>query len=94
MAGIVAWLLVPLTCAAESSIGDASASASVTLRVVIPPVFRVLAARPVQGGYEYRVWSNTRSVMLNGRTYHIDKAGESTLFVPTSPNDLFIAHSL
>ncbi|RZL93069.1 MAG: hypothetical protein EOP82_08445 [Variovorax sp.] len=89
-----AWLLLPLVCAAESTVGTTSASARVTLRVVVPPVFRILQVTPVLGGYQYRIWTNTRSVMLNGREYRFDKVGDATLTVPAAPDELFVHHGL
>ena len=46
------------------------------------------------GRYEYRVWTNKPSVMLNGREYRFNRVGETTLKVPAPPQDLFLIHGL
>ena len=87
-------LLAPLLCAGESKLGSTSATAHLSFRVVIPPVFRVLQVTPVKDGYEYRVWTNTPSILLNGREYRFTRVGETTLTVPAAPAGVFIVHGL
>ena len=89
-----ALMLVPLVCTAETRLGTSSATARLSFTVVVPPVFRVLQATPVAGGYEYRVWTNQRAVVLNGREYRFDQVGESTLRVPAAPSALYVVHGL
>jgi hypothetical protein len=89
-----ALLLLPLACTAETTLGVDSATGSLNFRVIIPPVFRVLQVTPVTGGYEYRVWTNKPSVMLNGREYRINRVGETTLKIPAPPQDLMLVHGL
>lgn len=87
-------LLAPLLCAGESKLGSTSATAHLSFTVVIPPVFRVLQVTPVKEGYEYRVWTNTRSILLNGREYRFQNIGETTLTLPASAQGVFIVHGL
>jgi hypothetical protein len=86
--------LMPLPASAESGYGGESASARLRLTVVVPPVFRVLQVTPVADGYEYRVWTNMKSVAIGGREYRFDHIGESTVRVPTSLGDTWIVHGL
>src|SRR5688572_15849974 len=48
---VAAGLVLPTAGWAEAGIGSTSASARVTLRVVVPPVLRILDVRPVPGGH-------------------------------------------
>ena len=91
-AGLVAALLLgaAVPCWSEVGVGSTSASARVTLRVTVPPVFRILSVKPVGTGYEYRVWTNMRTVLLNGRPFHFDRVGETTLTVPSAPGALYV----
>lgn len=89
-----ALLLLPLACAAETAVGANSATGRLSFRVVVPPVFRVLQVTPVTDGYEYRIWTNKPSVMLNGREYRFNRVGETTLKVPAPPQGLFLVHGL
>jgi hypothetical protein len=89
-----ALLLRPLACLAETRLGADSATARLNFTVVVPPVFRVLQVTPQAGGYEYRVWTNQRSVLLNGREYRFNQVGESTLRVPAAPSALYVVHGL
>ena len=89
-----AMLLLPLACMAETRVGANSATARLNFTVVVPPVFRVLQVTPVAGGYEYRVWTNQRSVVLNGREFRFSQVGESTLRVPAAPAALYLVHGL
>jgi len=79
-----------MPCLAEATMGAASASARVTLRVIVPPVFRILQVTPLPGARAYRVWTNMASVSLQGRLYRFEHVGETTLVVPHSANALFI----
>jgi hypothetical protein len=54
----------------------------------------VLQVTPVADGYEYRVWTNMKSVAIGGREYRFDHIGESTVRVPTSLGDTWIVHGL
>jgi hypothetical protein len=87
-------LLVPLFCAAESKLGSTSVSSHLSFKVVIPPVFRVLQVTPVVDGYEYRVWTNKPSIVLNGHEYRFTRAGENTLMVPATSAGVFVVHGL
>ena len=89
-----ALLLLPLACTAETTLGVNSATGGLNFTVIIPPVFRVLQVTPVTDGYEYRVWTNKPSVMLNGREYRFHRVGETTLKVPTPPQGLLLVHGL
>ncbi len=89
-----ALLLLPLACMAEARGGANSATARLSFTVVVPPVFRVLQGTPMAGGYEYRVWTNQRSVVLNGREFRFNQVGESTLKVPAAPSALHVIHGL
>jgi hypothetical protein len=86
-----ALLLLPLACTAETAVGVTGA---LNFTVIIPPVFRVLQVTPVTDGYEYRVWTNKPSVMLNGREYRFHRVGETTLKIPTPPQRLLLVHGL
>ena len=79
---LAAGLLLPLHGAAQSPQMGRSASSGFSVSITIRPQFRILDSRPVSGGYEYRVWTNMRTVQLNGREYRFDRVGESTLVVP------------
>ncbi|MDR6857672.1 hypothetical protein [Variovorax guangxiensis] len=89
-----AMLLLPLACMAETRVGANSATARLNFTVIVPPVFRVLQVTPMAGGYEYRVWTNQRSVVLNGREFRFNQVGESTLKVPAAPSALYVVHGL
>lgn len=87
-------LLAPILCSAESSAGSGSASARVRIAVTVPPVFRVLQVTRTPQGYDYRVWTNMKSVVIGGREYRFDRVGESTVRVPTAPGDTWVVHGL
>ena len=89
-----AMLLLPLACMAETRVGVNSAAVRLNFTVIVPPVFRVLQVTPIAGGYEYRVWTNQRSVVLNGREFRFNQVGESTLQVPAGPEALYVVHGL
>lgn len=82
-----------LPCAAESVAGSSRATAHISFNVHVPPVFKVLQATPVAGGYEYRVWANMKSIAINGKEYRFTRVGETTLFVSSS-KDTFVVHGL
>lgn len=65
----------------------------ISISVRIPPVFKILQVTPVAGGYEYRAWTNTELIVINGREYRFSRVGEQTLFVPAS-NEITIVHGL
>ncbi|CAN7389272.1 MULTISPECIES: hypothetical protein [unclassified Variovorax] len=87
-------LLLPLICIAESTSTANSATASLGFRVIVPVEYRVLQVTRVRDGYEYRIWTNAKSVVINGREYRFGRVGETRLTVPESPNELFIVHGL
>jgi hypothetical protein len=87
-------LLAPSFCIAESTLGSTSASSHLSFRVVIPPVFRVLQITPVKEGYQYRVWTNVPSILLNGIEYRFSRVGETLLTIPAPPPGVFIVHGL
>ncbi|SEA71522.1 hypothetical protein [Variovorax sp. YR216] len=94
---LLALMLAPLSCAAETAIaapGANSASAHLSFRIVIPPVFRVLQITPVKEGYQYLVWTNMPSILLNGIEYRFNRVGETTLTIPAPPAGIFIVHGL
>lgn len=75
-------LLLPLSGAAQLAPGTRAASSSFGVSITIKPQFRVLESRPVNGGNEYRVWTNVRSVQIRGQEYRFDRVGEATIMVP------------
>lgn len=91
---LLALLLVPMFSIAESIHGTNSASSRLRFTVVVPPVFRVLETTVTMEGYEYRVWTNKKSVVINGREYRFDRVGETTLKVPKTPDGVFVVHGL
>ncbi|VTU20841.1 hypothetical protein H4CHR_00667 [Variovorax sp. PBS-H4] len=91
---LIALLLLPLACVAETRVGADSATARLGFTVIVPPVFRVLKVTPAAGGFEYRVWTNQRSVVLNGQEYRFNQVGESALKVPWAPSALHVVHGL
>jgi hypothetical protein len=78
-------LLPPLSHASQSSTGHKSASANLSISLTVLPAFRVLEMTPVFGGHEYRVWTNMKTVQLNGQEYRFERIGETTLVVPGPP---------
>ncbi|MGJ7555419.1 hypothetical protein ACSFBI_15600 [Variovorax sp. RB3P1] len=87
-------MLVPLPCLAESGSGGESASARLRITVVVPPVFRVLQVTPTAEGYDYRVWTNMKSIVIGGRVYRFERIGETTLKLPASPDGAWIVYGL
>ncbi|MDH6590519.1 hypothetical protein M2165_000408 [Variovorax sp. TBS-050B] len=79
---------------AESTIGATRASSQLSIRVVVPPVLQVLQITPVKDGYEYRIWTNTKSASINGREYRFDRVGEHTLQVPGAAQGVVLVHGL
>lgn len=75
-------LLLPVSGTAHSPAGQAASNSTFGVSIVVRPEFRILASRPVKGGYEYRVWTNMRSMWLRGGEYRFDKVGEAVLIVP------------
>lgn len=93
----IAVMLAPMACAAETTIAAPranSASAHLSFRIVIPPVFRVLQITPVKEGYQYRVWANMPSILLNGIEYRFKRVGETTITISAPPTGVFILHGL
>lgn len=91
---LLALLFVPLACVAESLQDGSSATSRLSFTVVVPPVFRVLQISPLRDGHEYRVWTNIRSIVINGHEYRFRHVGETTLKVPASPQGMFVVHGL
>ncbi|CAN7761910.1 hypothetical protein LJR084_007214 [Variovorax sp. LjRoot84] len=88
-------LLLPLAlpCAAASGAGSSRATGHISFKVHVPPVFKVLQTTPTAGGYEYRVWANMKSIVIDGKEHRLTRVGETTLFVPSS-KDAIIVHGL
>jgi hypothetical protein len=91
---LLAAMLAPVLCAAESGLGSQSATSHLSFRVVIPPVFRILQVTQIKDGYEYRVWTNKPSILLNGREFRFSSVGETTLVVPAATAGVFVVHGL
>ncbi|MEO8248639.1 MAG: hypothetical protein ABI589_04645 [Burkholderiales bacterium] len=91
---LCAMLVIPLCCLAESRVSSGNASARLNFRVTIPPVFRVLQSTPVEGGIDHRVWTNMKSIVINGTDYRFARVGEARLHLPASPRGDFIIHGL
>lgn len=93
---MVLWFLCSL-CAAESRVAEGEAnrgaSAHLRFRIVVPPVFRVLQVTPVGAEDEYRVWTNMRSIVLNGTPLQFQHVGETVLRLPRAQGAL-IVHGL
>ena len=79
---LAASLLLPLPGAAQAPSGSHSASAGMTVMLKVRPAFRVLEVKPVPGGHAYRVWTNLKTVSLQGRDYRFERVGENSLVVP------------
>ena len=79
---IATGLLLPLQAATQSMPGNRSASSSFAVSITVRPQFRILESKPVAGGHEYRVWTNMRSVQLNGQEFRFERVGEATVTVP------------
>ena len=79
---VAAGLLLPLQSSAESAPRGRAATGNFSIAITIRPQFRILESRPVSGGHEYRVWTNMKSVQLNGQEYRFERVGEATVVVP------------
>ncbi|MBT2305324.1 hypothetical protein J7E70_33520 [Variovorax paradoxus] len=88
-------LLLPLAlpCTAASDGASNRATAHISFKVHVPPVSRILQTTLIAGGYEHRVWANTKPIVINGKEYRFTRVGETTLFVPSS-KDAFIVQGL
>ena len=75
-------IALPLLCAAESRNAQASASARLNFTIVIPPVFRVLRTQDTPEGREVRVWTNLRSIVIDGREHNFGRVGENVVRLP------------
>ncbi|MBU1359277.1 MAG: hypothetical protein KKC79_04510 [Gammaproteobacteria bacterium] len=91
---LIALVLMPLACITGSAQSAQSASSHLSFTVVVPPVFRVLQVVPQKEGLEYRVWTNMRSIVINGHEHAFSRVGEATLRVPRSSRGLFVVHGL
>jgi len=80
-------LLLPRPGSAEPMHGTRSSAARFSVAMVVLPTFEVLQATPVQGGHEYRVWTNMKSVFIKGREYRFDKIGQTTFVVAGTEAD-------
>ena len=81
-------LLLPLRLgSAEPMHGMSSATARFNVTMIVLPTFKVLQVTPVNGGHEYRVWTNMKSVLIKGREYRFDKVGESAYTVAGTTAD-------
>lgn len=83
---LAAGLLLPLAGAAQSTVGlknVKAASTELSVSLTVRPAFRILDVMPVPGGHEYRVWTNMKSMHLNGREYRFQRVGENTFVVPS-----------
>ena len=90
---LIVLALLPSLCAADQAWGSKSASAQLLFKIVVPPVFKIVQARQVDGGMEYRVWTNVRSIVFQHRAYHFSSVGETLLYVPAS-KELLVVHGL
>lgn len=89
----LALLLAPAGLA-ESTSGTGSATAHISLRVIVPPVLRVLQVRRVAGGIEYRIWTNMRTAHFNGRVHRFEKVGENILLIPVESDGVSVVPSV
>lgn len=90
---LVGLALLPLVCAAGQGWGSKSATAQLRFTIVVPSVFKIVQATRGDGGMEYRVWTNMRSIVFQNRAYHFGSVGETLLHVPAS-KELLIVHGL
>lgn len=67
--------------------GMGSATARFNVTMIVLPTFKVLQVTPVNGGHEYRVWTNMKSVLIKGREYRFDKVGETAFTVAGTTAD-------
>jgi hypothetical protein len=79
---------LPLLCGAEPLRGASSATGQIRVTLVVVPVFTVLEVARVKDGYEYRIWTNRRSVVIGGREYRFGRVGEATLRVDGRESDI------
>lgn len=79
---------LPLLCGAEPLRVASSATGQIRVTLVVLPVFNVLEVTRVKDGYEYRIWTNSKSVVLGGREYRFSKVGETTLKVDGRDSDV------
>lgn len=91
-----AWLLVcaPPNANAESGRSAGTSTASMSVRVVIPPVLRIIQIKALPMGREYRIWTNMRSVNLEGHAFRFSKVGEFSVVVPDQGDRLTLVHGL
>jgi hypothetical protein len=91
---LVVLLFTPMLCVAENGFGSNAATARLRITVIVPPVFRVLQVTPTAEGYDYRIWTNMKSIMLGGREYRFTRLGENTLTLRIPPEGVWIVHGL
>ncbi|KQX24654.1 hypothetical protein [Variovorax sp. Root434] len=91
---LAALLLAPMLCVADNGSGSNAATARLRITVTVPPVFRVLQVTPTAEGYQYRVWTNMKSIMLGGREYRFSNLGENTLSLHNPAAGAWIVHGL
>jgi hypothetical protein len=88
----LAALLLSGVCAAKSRSATDVATAHLSFKVVVPPVFRVISMTPKERGHEYKVWTNLRFATIGSRLHRFAKVGEATVFVPAS-NERHLVYS-
>jgi len=77
-------------CAAEAQYGTKSATARIQLSITVLPTFKVLSVEQVGNQYVYRVYSNMRTVTINGVEYRLNTVGEQELTLPVPPNEVIV----
>ena len=87
-------LLLPSLCAAETGMGPHRIEARLAFGVQVPPVFKVLQTTSAQDGLHHRVWTNMKSIVIDGREYRFSRAGEAMVVVPSPTRDTIIIHGL
>lgn len=91
---VLATLLTPVPLMAESQMAATVAHGALGLRVVVPPVFRILEVRPQPDHDEVRVWTNMASVRIGEREYRFAQPGENVLRLPRGAASSFRVHGL
>ncbi|MDM0033204.1 hypothetical protein QTI33_13810 [Variovorax sp. J22P271] len=72
---------LPLPCGAEPLRGASRAAGQLRVTLVVLPVFNVLEVTRVKDGYEYRLWTNSKSLVIGGQEHRFSHAGEVRLRV-------------
>ena len=79
---------LPLPCGAEPLRGASRAEGQIRVTLVVPPLLKVLEVARVKGGYEYRIWTNSKSLVIGGQAYRFTSAGQATLRVDGRESDV------